>query len=102
MMEEDGTLDTGHVIFSLLVNSDNRLSALAHLPGRDRPAAPGDDHLYVVYESSFEEPAWSARADRVNECIHEAVDALVSTGIRLDALSGEHVTVRAHSTFPHG
>ncbi|RKR75927.1 hypothetical protein [Frondihabitans australicus] len=99
---DDDEADDGHVIFSLLVNSEERLDALAGFPGRARAAAPVDDHLYEVYETSFDDADWASRAERLDSCIHEAVDALVGTGVSLDALGADDVLVRAFFTFPRG
>jgi len=100
--DDDGAEADGHVIFSFLVNSSKPIPSLQGMDGRKCPTRPDDDHLYDVYENIFDEPDGSARASRVDTSIHEAVDKLVATGIDLNYLQGEDVTVRAYFTFPVG
>lgn len=101
-MDEEDEGDDGHVIYSLLINSEHPLDSLVGLDGRRRPAADGDDYLYVVYETAFDEPDWAARATRLEEIIQASLDALDGTGISLDALAHPDVLVRAFFTFPRG
>lgn len=88
--------DTGHVIVSLSVSTAVRVDELERYL-RDPPVSP---FVYDLGTVKFDEPAWEARADKLNATIHELVDQLAS--VPRAVLHAPESFVRLYMTLPSG
>lgn len=88
--------DTGQVIVSLSVSTAVRVDELERYL-RDPPVSP---FIYDLGRVKFDEPAWDARADKLNTTIHELVDRLES--VPLAVLHAPESFVRLFMTLPSG
>jgi len=88
--------DTGHLIVSLSVWTAVRVDELERYL-RD-PSESG--FFYRLGTVKFEEPAWEARADKLNTTIHGLVDQLAS--VPRDVLHAPESFVRLYMTLPSG
>jgi hypothetical protein len=98
----EGEEDRSHVIFTLLVNSEHPIEALAGFAGRTRAPKPDDDYLYRIHHFKFDEPGWSERAEQLDAGVRHGLDLLDATGVTPEELRHPDVWVRAHFTFPLG
>lgn len=88
--------DTGHVIVSLSVFTVVRIDELERYL-RDRADS---SFSYDLGTATFDEPAWEARADKLNATIHELVGQLAS--VPRDVLHAPESFVRLYMTLPSG
>ena len=105
MPEDSDELDEDEptrVIFSLIVNSDEPIAALAHFPGRTRAPRPDDDYLYDIFHADFEDDNWDTRADKLDAAVNDGLDLLDASGVDPEGLAGPDVLVRAFFTFDPG
>jgi hypothetical protein len=98
-LEED---EPTRVIFSLIVNSDKPIAALAHFPGRTRAPRPDDDYHYDIFHADFEDDNWDTRADKLDAAVNEGLDLLDASGVDPEGLAAPDVLVRAFFTFDPG
>ncbi len=94
--------DATHVIFSLLVNSEESIDQLAAFATPRRSPKPDDDFLYTIGSVSFSEDDWRRRADRLDQEVTAALDRLDATGVDVGLLADDAVLVRAFFSFSPG
>jgi len=96
------SIDDGYVIFSLTIYSSHAISQISQLEKRPSSARDGDDFHYPIHHSSFTEPDWHARAEKLDCSVNAALVELDTLGVGMETFDHSDVVVRAFFTFLAG